>query len=74
MNVIIDWILRNIRTGRAAWNESTALIVNAVTKNNPEARDTASAGDLKVARMRAEIDAAGACSRLTRGHSAPNLP
>ncbi|WP_315774843.1 MULTISPECIES: DUF3800 domain-containing protein [unclassified Bradyrhizobium] len=37
MNVIIDWILRDIRTGRAAWNEGVALIVEAGHENNPEA-------------------------------------
>jgi hypothetical protein len=39
MNDIIDWILRDIRTGRAAWEEGVALIVEAGHENNPEAED-----------------------------------
>lgn len=39
MNVIIDWILRDIRTGRVAWDEGVALIVEAGHENNPEAEE-----------------------------------
>ena len=39
MNVIIDWILRDIRTGRIAWDEGVALIVEAGHENNPEAEE-----------------------------------
>jgi hypothetical protein len=37
MNVIIDWILRDIRTGKAAWSEGVALVLEAGHENNPEA-------------------------------------
>jgi hypothetical protein len=37
MNVIIDWLLRDIRTGRAAWTEGVALILECGHENNPEA-------------------------------------
>lgn len=37
MNVIIDWILRDIRTGKAAWTEGVALIVEAGHEHNGEA-------------------------------------
>ena len=35
--VIIDWLLRDIRTGRAVWEEGVALILEAGHENNPEA-------------------------------------
>ncbi len=36
-NVIIDWILRDIRIGRAAHDEGVALILESGHENNPEA-------------------------------------
>lgn len=36
-NAIVDWILSDIRTGRAAWNEGVALIVESGHENNAEA-------------------------------------
>jgi uncharacterized protein DUF3800 len=38
-NVIIDWLLRDIRTGRAVWSEGLALILECGHENNPEAEE-----------------------------------
>jgi hypothetical protein len=38
MNAIVDWILRDIRTGKAAWDEGVALILERGHENNPEAK------------------------------------
>ena len=37
MNVIVDWLLRDIRTGRAVWSEGVEIILESGHKNNPEA-------------------------------------
>jgi hypothetical protein len=34
---IIDWLLRDVRTGRAVWDEGVALILECGHENNPEA-------------------------------------
>ena len=36
-NVILDWLLRDIRTGKAVWSEGLSLILEAGHENNPEA-------------------------------------
>ena len=36
-NVILDWLLRDIRTGRAVSDEGLAFILEAGHENNPEA-------------------------------------
>lgn len=36
-NVIVDWILRDVRTGRAAHAEGVAFVVEAGHENNPDA-------------------------------------
>jgi Protein of unknown function (DUF3800) len=38
-NTIIDWLLRDIRTGRAVWNEGLALVLECGHENNPEAEE-----------------------------------
>jgi hypothetical protein len=35
-NVILDWLLRDIRTGRAVWDEGLAFIIETGHENNPE--------------------------------------
>lgn len=35
--VILDWLLRDIRTGRAVWDEGLAFILETGHENNPEA-------------------------------------
>jgi hypothetical protein len=37
--VIIDWLLRDIRTGRTAWNEGVALVLECGHENNAEATE-----------------------------------
>jgi hypothetical protein len=37
--VIIDWLLRDIRTGRAVWSEGLALVLECGHENNPEAEE-----------------------------------
>jgi hypothetical protein len=38
-NVIVDWIMRDIRIGRAAHEQGVALILEAGHENNPEAEE-----------------------------------
>jgi hypothetical protein len=39
LQIIIDWLLRDVRTGRAVWNEGLALILECGHENNPEAEE-----------------------------------
>jgi hypothetical protein len=36
-NAILDWLLKDYRTGKAAWNEGVSFIIEAGHENNPEA-------------------------------------
>jgi len=38
-NVILDWLLRDIRTGRAVWSEGLAFILECGHENNPEVQE-----------------------------------
>jgi hypothetical protein len=38
-NVIIDWLLRDVRTGRAVWSDGVAFILECGHENNPEAEE-----------------------------------
>lgn len=38
-NVVIDWLLRDIRIGRAVWDEGVALVLETGHENNPEAEE-----------------------------------
>lgn len=37
MNAIIDWLLRDVRTGKAVWDEGVAVVIESGHENNPEA-------------------------------------
>jgi hypothetical protein len=36
-NVILDWLLKDIRTGKAAWEEGVAFVLELGHENNPQA-------------------------------------